>query len=160
MAIATARMTAAPVNTIPSARTRRSRSLGTMMITSAPATGSSVVIVIADLSHPLIEPPLSSSSDQLREDHGQHEDADEQERHVALDVAGLDVLQQTSGEAGGAGHPVHRTVDHATVEQVHDLRQTARERTHAVHHAVEHTLVEPVDAGREAVAHRVDDRPH
>src|SRR6266545_2400585 len=99
MAIATARTSAAPVNRIPRARTSRSRSLGTMMITSAPATGSSVVIVIADLSQPLIEPPLSSS-DQLREDDGQHQDADEQERHVPLDVAGLDVLQQTAGEAG------------------------------------------------------------
>ena len=50
-------------------------------------------------------------------------DAHEQERHVALDVAGLDVLQEATGGAGRSGDAVHRAVDHALVEEVDDLRQ-------------------------------------
>src|SRR6185295_2257352 len=130
--MAAANTSAAPVNRIPSARTSRSFSLGTMMITSAPATGSSVVIVMADSSHPLIEPSLSLS-DQLREDDRQHQDAHEQERHVPLDVAGLDVLQEATGGAGRPGDAVHRAIDHSPIEQVDDLRQASCGRPRAVH---------------------------
>src|SRR4249919_24891 len=157
--MAMAKTSAAPVNRIPSARTNRSFSLGTMMITSAPATGSSVVIVMVDSSHPLIEPSLSLS-DQIRENDRQHQHPHEQERDVPLDVAGLDVPQETAGGAVRAGDTVHRTIDHAPVEEVHHLRQTAGPCTRAVHDGVEDVLVEPVHGRGQLVANGIDDEGH
>ena len=91
--MATARTSAAPVNRIPSARTSRSFSFGITMITSAPTIGSSVVIVMAEFSHPSSNPrsPFRRASMKTI---ASTSDAHEQDRRVPLDVAGLDVLQE------------------------------------------------------------------
>src|SRR4029450_4937722 len=99
---------------MPDAVTPFSSWRGTSAITSAPASGRSVAIVIAEFSQ-LMLLPLSD----LREDDGQHHDAREQEHGVPLDVARLDVPQQASGEAGDVREAVHGPVDHVFVEPVH-----------------------------------------
>src|SRR4029453_6310759 len=100
---------------MPSARTPLSYLRGTSAITRAPTNGRRVAIVIAEFSQvmrlplpfsetdapPFRPPPLSPHTrSYFREGAGHHHDPREQEDGVPLDVARLDVPQQTAGEAG------------------------------------------------------------
>src|SRR4051794_7356182 len=137
---------AAPVNTMPRARISRSFEDGITTITSAPATGSNVVIVMAEFSQ-VIEASLPLSRDSC-EDDGERDHADEHQGGVALHVTGLEVPQDATGLARDVADAVHRSVDHTAVEDHHELRQAASHRGRAVHHGIEHVLVEPVHGGR------------
>src|SRR3954454_16962296 len=108
--MATARISAAPVNTMPRARIIRSLDEGIMTITSAPRIGSNVVIVMAEFCQVIgVSLPLSRDS---CEDDGQRDDAGEQEDGVALHVTGLQVPQDAAGSPRGVADAVDGAVDH------------------------------------------------
>src|SRR6266542_5246560 len=118
MAMTTPTISAAAVNSTPRERTSRSRSLGVNAMTSAPTRGRNVAIEMAQSSHPLFIRSPSSRASNPGDHDGQHHHADEQERRVALDVARLQVPEETSGEPSRLRNPVHLPVDDAAVELV------------------------------------------
>src|SRR5512141_2265151 len=156
MASAMATTIATAVNTMARPRTIRSLSFGTSAITSAPTRGRNVAIEIADSSQAFIGTPSVRSSDP-REDDGQDHHAGEQECRVALDVAGLQVPQQTPGEPDRLPEAVHGPVDDLLVEGLHPPREQPCDPRGTVHGAVEDVLVRPVDERGHGVPDRTDD---
>src|SRR5947207_3578709 len=108
---------AAPVTRTPIHRISRSFCRGISAITTAPATGRNVAIVIADLSHPLIDPSLSSRAHEVRDQHDSDDREAEQERGVSLDVAVLAVAELPPEETSPGAGAVHRAVDDRSIEQ-------------------------------------------